>query len=83
MKIIYVMAENDYDALDFEEAYGDHPTLELWEKAKSGEIAGKEYSLMVKALEFKEVDPKFLQFIQNELMDYDDGKHQNFYVVEE
>ncbi len=85
MKILYVLCNNDYDALNFEQNY--KPTLELWDRVKKGEILKykeerEELVLNVKAIEFKKVDTKFLGFVRSEIMDYGNSKHSNFYICE-
>lgn len=77
MKIIYIQNENDYDALDFEQNH--KVTLELWQEIKDG----KDIGLNAKAMEFGDVDPAFIRFVNNNMIDYDQAKHTNFYVVPE
>jgi hypothetical protein len=38
MKVIFVRCENDYDALNFEEAFGKNPSFELFEEIKEKSI---------------------------------------------
>jgi hypothetical protein len=36
----------------------------------------------VKVYEFLDVDPKFIDFVKREIVDYDHSKHSNFYIVD-
>jgi hypothetical protein len=67
-----------------------NPSFELFEEIKNGksikiQIDGgdMEIEFQLQALEFNDVDPKFIEFVQNELCDYDALKHSNFYIVRE
>ena len=86
MKIVFVRCENDYDAIRFEQAYGTSPSLETWNAINNGELLydddGEELA-GVEALQFGDVDKKFIDFIQKELLDYDYIKDQNFFIVQE
>jgi hypothetical protein len=84
MKVLYVKPMNDFDAVSFEEAYGDKPSLELWDRVKDRETIRdcNEMELELSALEFGEVDPEFVKFVKEEIADYDMLKHTNFYICE-
>ena len=87
MKIIWIKADNDYDAMPFEEHL--KPTLDVWNifqdfseykiETEDGDI----YTFQGEALEFETIDLKFIGWVKNSLLDYDSSKHSNFYVVEE
>lgn len=73
MKLIYVMANREDDALNFKKKFGVNPTIQLWNEVKDREfleieINGKQIDLDVKALEFSDVDPNFIGFIRSALM---------------
>lgn len=84
MKVLLVSGE-DYAALTFEQDLkGD--VKGMWEKAVelpnctyTDENTGIEFT----AYEFAEVDPRFVTFIDSEIIDYDDAKSTNYYVVED
>lgn len=78
MKIIFVENENDYDALEFENEF--EVTLDLWNEINNGKEIER---FNARAIEFGEVDPRFVSFIQNKIADEDAGKHTNFFVVPE
>ena len=86
MKIFYIKSVDDYDALRFEEDFrGMYPDIDIWGQLKdnNGIIEQGEFYFEGEALEFGEIDPKFIQFVKNEICDYDSLKHRNFYLVEE
>lgn len=80
-KILYVSGD-DYAALSFDRLVeaGELSAKALWESG-SGEYDGDDW-FEYKALEFGDVDPKFIEWIYS-IQDYDDSKHANFYVVDE
>ena len=89
MKMLYVHGR-EYAANDFEEHFGEDECLKLWEIAmetESKEIevgnSGVCEEFQVKAYEFGEVSQAFIDFLQFEILDYDESKHSNFYFVEE
>ena len=85
MKILYVMADGDYDAVRFEDVYGTVPDVKLWNRVREGEdlLDNDGYELQIKALDFKDVDPNFVGFVKATLIDEEYAKHSNFYVVKE
>lgn len=90
MKLIYVTGEYDYGALMFDQSI-DNKEFTLEEVAsdmKAGDsksvlVRNGEDCVDVKMYEFGDVDPKFIEFIRNTVQDYDDSKHQNFYIIED
>lgn len=86
MKVLEVFGDQDYGAMMYEDAV-EHDVVvpeELWEKAnKDGHQTYEEGEVIFEyiAHEFGEVDEKFIDFIKNEIADYDYLKHHNFYVV--
>lgn len=92
MKILYVWGDDDYGALMFEQSkYSVEQVAEMCQETDSISIEYTEFvgefeettQFNAKVYEFKEVDPNFVHFIKADIQDYDDGKHKNFYVVEE
>jgi hypothetical protein len=83
MKIAFVTSENDYGALNFEE-WGGVEKLKSLKKKKdfSHSVKGEEL-FSVQFMEFGSVDPKFVEFIKDQIMDYDESKDVNFYIIEE
>jgi len=95
MKLIDVGGPGDYVAKEFEKVYDEDDYLGLWEKALKNEdnklvlketvdTFGGEYELEIhiKAYVFGRVDEEFVNYIREEVQDYDISKHMNFYIVE-
>ena len=90
MKVLFVTSGDDYAALSFEGS-NKYKVEEMWQKAWDNNdkhyiiIEDKKENVFAEffAYEFGEVDPEFIKFIENRGIDYDDAKHNNFYVVEE
>lgn len=78
MKILLITGDDDFAAATFEE---DMSISQAVQKINAGRDLGEGYD--GKILEFGEVDPEFIDFIKNDIMDYDDSKHKNFYVIPE
>lgn len=80
MKVIYVYYENgDYGALEFERYFQGKSVDEIIERFFDND---EEYDgdFDMELYEFGEVDEKFIEFIRDEIHDYDDSKHRNFYL---
>jgi hypothetical protein len=77
MKILFVSGDDDFAAVTFENEVGLKKAKELLAEGKPIEGEG----FIAKVLEFGEVDQKFIDFISDEIQDYDDSKHKNFYVL--
>lgn len=82
MRVLYVFGD-DYAALQFEES--EATVKGMWEKAyaENNQRFCNDAGTGFDAYEFGEVDQKFIDFIQDHVMDYDDSKHANFYILEE
>ena len=85
MKILHVYGE-EYSALNVEQEIGLDDAYQL-AKANGGSVDIDNdngcYMASVDVLTFGEVDSKFVDFIRNSIMDYDDSKHENFYEINE
>jgi putative salt-induced outer membrane protein YdiY len=89
MKVLYVSGDGDFSALDFEnKGYDKIDKLrELWDEANRSESKQvaigieEDYYIYGQSYEFGEVDDKWIDFIQDKFMDYDDLKHHNYYIV--
>ena len=83
MKILWVTGDGyDYGAKVFEEERTIQEVAAQLKVGESKEFEEEDYIFEAKLLEFKDVDPKFIEFVQNEVMDYDGKKNANFYVVD-
>jgi hypothetical protein len=78
MKILHVYGF-DYEAITFEQEIGVDAL-----KGSEDELISKlhELELSFSIHEFGEVDPKFIEFVKSN-QDYDNSKHQTFYVFPE
>jgi hypothetical protein len=90
MKVVYIKAINDFDALQFEQMYASKLTLKHWGELqdKGGHLHlndndGNQAEIEYELYEFGAVDPKFISFVEEDIMDYDNSKHSNFYIVAE
>lgn len=81
-KVLYVHGD-DYAALSFEGLVqaGKVTARDLWNSG-GGEYENGDDWFEYEALEFGNVDSKFIEWIQS-IQDYDDSKHAQFYVVED
>lgn len=84
-KLIYVSGDGDYAAMFFDRS--DITPEEAYKAAHQNageyqyEIDGE--NVYVNSYEFGDVDPKFIAFIENKIVDYDQAKAADFYVVKE
>jgi hypothetical protein len=96
MKVLYVYGDDDYSALTFcDELHYDNDAdlLRLWNEAKAngGETVLESdeedngYEIYCRAEEFGDVDEKFIEWIKTdiELLDYDESKGRDFFIVKE
>jgi len=83
MKLLYVHGDDDYAALTFENDVKEEDRMALWEKSIPLQ-ADIEFTdgCYCKAYDFGDVDPKFLEFLNRHILDYDHSKHTNFYILE-
>jgi hypothetical protein len=89
MKVLYVSGDGDFAALDFEnKGFNNSQKLqELWEEANKSESKQvaigieEDYYIYGQSYKFGEVDAKFINFIQDKFLDYDDSKSHNYYIV--
>lgn len=94
MKILHVTGEDDFGALIFEQS--NVTVEELYKKCmecggsasvcierEDEDEEGYEDEVYGTAYQFKDIDPEFIKFIKDYIMDYDGSKCENFYVVEE
>jgi hypothetical protein len=79
-KILYVFGDDDYAVIEWKEL-----SKEKQEKAIKKAEGKKMYEFsdgcFIKILEFGKIDPKFIDFIRDEIMDYDSSKHQDFFLI--
>jgi hypothetical protein len=82
MKILYVTGD-DYAAMYVEDDLCVDKAVKMTEE-NGGKmtIANDEVYAELSILEFKDVDPAFVDFVKHKIMDYDMSKHENFFVIE-
>jgi hypothetical protein len=83
MKILYVTGD-DYAAMYVEDDLGVDKAVKMTEdNGGKMTIDNDEVYAELSILEFKDVDPDFVDFVKHKIMDYDMSKHENFFVIEE
>lgn len=87
-KILEIFGDGDYCVVSFEDADAAGAIIKplLFVQAEDGKTHTFEqdgYYFEYKAHEFGDIDPDFIQFIKNEIEDYDIAKSHSFVVVEE
>lgn len=89
-KILEIYGDADYSVLSYEDALQDNKVnnIDLWNKSnqdhnKSQVFEEGDTYFEYKAYSFKDIDPLFINFVKNEICDYDYLKHHSFIVVEE
>mgnify|MGYP001578046829 CR=1 FL=1 len=81
MKILKIIADGDYDALTFEEKFNGQKIADLILQVESGKILTyDDVELNAQVYEVGDIDDRFLKFVREEVQDYDDVKHSNFYL---
>lgn len=81
MIILHVTGDDDFSALMFEKKYPD--IKKAYKKALDNgghSFETKNFSVEIKR--FRDVDPKFIEFLNEHFYDYDARKAENFYIVE-
>lgn len=82
MKIVYVSGQCDFSALEMEES-GELKELVL--KMVENDITEMESEdeSRIEIREFGEVDMRFVNFVRNNIVDYDLSKMSDFYLLDE
>ena len=84
MKILHIYGDDDYHFLAYEQCeLSQEEVIEKYESSPDKKCYfefGEYESFYAQILEFKEVDPKFVEFVKR-MQDYDDTKHENFIVI--
>lgn len=90
MKILYIIAEGDYDASKFEMQYHGQLVGDLIKQIEGGiplmdndEDYDEPVEFSTKIVETGPIDGQFLNFVRGDVQDYDDSKHSNFYLENE
>lgn len=81
MKMIYVYGD-DYAALEFEKYFNGKTVKEIIERFFDNEEE-HDGDFEMDLYEFEEIDPNFIKFVNRNIQDYDQSKHENFYFETE
>ena len=84
-EVLFINGSEDYDALMVEQKYGIKKAAKMVRNGEALVVNDDDgcdpYEVDAKILTFKGVDPKFIQFITDNFLDYDSCKGTNFYVL--
>lgn len=80
MVILHVTGDEDYAALTFEKNYPD--IQKAYKKALDNDGYFETDAFRVEIKRFRDVDPLFINFLKEYILDYDSLKDENFYIVE-
>lgn len=81
MKAILIGGPDDYGALEFENEHGGTPVIDIINNPEIFQSEDESWEITI--VEVGEVSPLFVEFIRNEIEDYDDSKHKTFYLENE
>ncbi len=86
MKILFINGETDsYTAMTIEKDIGiENFIKEVESHGGKFEFEDEDREIFGEAeiIEYSNVDPDFVRFINNNFIDYDEAKHRNFYVLD-
>lgn len=82
MRVLEVSSMDDYAAVTFEDELNEDVAkfVKLCDE-NNGSYEDEETGIEFSVHEFGDVDPKFIDWVKNDVIDYDDSKHHNFYVA--
>lgn len=82
--IILHVSGDDYAAMHFEQNFNPKKVYEdmVIENKTFTYFESDEYYIDVKIRRFGDVDPAFIDFLHDQLIDYDASKHEDFFIVE-
>jgi len=86
MRVLKVYSDGDYGAIAFEGAWSGtlvKDILDDIDNYKQDVEEDYEAEYLLEAYDFGEIDIKFVRFIKDEIIDYDDSKHTTFYLETE
>lgn len=83
-KVLWIYGEDEYHALDFD--HSDHTVQDIVELVEDSDedrimIETEDSYYYAELYVFEKIDPGFIEFINNNVVDYDMSKHENFYIV--
>lgn len=87
MRVLFIDGYDEHDAMAFEERFKDLEGVARDVEAHGGRVeyedAGGEFLATVSVLEFGDVDPAFITFMNLHYVDYDMTKAKNFHILKE
>ena len=81
MKAIFITGE-DFAATHFEEQFQGKTVKSIIDSGVT-EVTGEDYYFEIISIEVGEVSEKFLNFVRDKMIDYDQGKSENFWLENE
>ena len=77
--------DNEFAVVDYENSeYSKRPLQDIWSLAWNSPLHEiEEDDFIIEALEFKDIDKDFIEFIEDHYMDYDQQKGDDFFVVDD
>lgn len=83
-RVFLFVSGEEYSALLFVQNFNPQEVYEnmVKENKRSISIDHDGFDIHVTIKEFNEIDPKFIEFIQSEVIDYDHTKHKDFIEVQ-
>lgn len=82
MKIVYVNGQCDYSSLEMEESGELKQLVEQMLEDDITSLESQDESI-VEIREIGEVDQRFINFVRNNIVDYDFSKMSDFYLLDE
>ena len=77
-KILYIYGDDDFGAMIAQDEFN---LQQIADDMKIGEKKEISDGIYIKLMEFDKIDPDFLDFLREEMIDYDDSKHTNYIVI--
>jgi hypothetical protein len=84
-KVLRVYGD-DYAAMIFEDETSEAEKREVFDKVlatDNHQLSDEDSGTEFQAYEFGQVDEAFIEFVKNDIVDYDMSKHDNFYIIKD
>jgi valyl-tRNA synthetase len=84
-KVLRVYGD-DYAAMIFEDETSEAEKREMFDKViveENKQFYDEDSGTEYEAYEFGQVDQAFIEFIHNNVLDYDMSKHDNFFIIKD
>lgn len=88
MRMIYVSGDGDFSAIHFEQKFSgqlvSNIIKEIFNNSSIFTFENEEGDkITCKLFNYTDIDSRFIEFIRNSMLDYDNSKHKNFYFEDE